>query len=204
MVNKHRSHGSDGFSFSLTYPFNPNNPWLINTDRTDLTEAVRDPSLSFAEGEIAAALSRLFIARPRQGATTGKPFAIPHLHAKKNAPSQVRFPSRKVRDSNPRYPQGVYRISSPAHSITLPTFLCGCKISHLFINDITFDRVFLKEQPPLTPPKGERTLAPELPPLRGRAGERLRAQRGLWPSSASSSSQSKLQNWALRAALPLP
>ena len=37
---------------------------------------------------------------------------------------------RKVRDSNPRYPKGVYRISSPARSITLPTFLflfCGCK-----------------------------------------------------------------------------
>ena len=31
--------------------------------------------------------------------------------------------SRKVRDSNPRYPKGVYRISSPARSITLPTFL---------------------------------------------------------------------------------
>ncbi len=30
---------------------------------------------------------------------------------------------RKVRDSNPRYPKGVYRISSPAHSVTLPTFL---------------------------------------------------------------------------------
>ena len=30
---------------------------------------------------------------------------------------------RKVRDSNPRYPKGVYRISSPARSITLPTFL---------------------------------------------------------------------------------
>ncbi len=30
---------------------------------------------------------------------------------------------RKVRDSNPRYPQWVYRISSPAHSVTLPTFL---------------------------------------------------------------------------------
>ena len=29
---------------------------------------------------------------------------------------------RKVRDSNPRYPKGVYRISSPARSITLPTF----------------------------------------------------------------------------------
>ena len=26
------------FSFSLTYPFNPNNPWLTNTDRTDLTD----------------------------------------------------------------------------------------------------------------------------------------------------------------------
>ena len=33
------------------------------------------------------------------------------------------FVLRKVRDSNPRYPKGVYRISSPAHSVTLPTFL---------------------------------------------------------------------------------
>ena len=33
------------------------------------------------------------------------------------------FSWRKVRDSNPRYPKGVYRISSPARSITLPTFL---------------------------------------------------------------------------------
>ena len=32
---------------------------------------------------------------------------------------------RKVRDSNPRYPKGVYRISSPAHSVTLPTFHCA-------------------------------------------------------------------------------
>ena len=30
---------------------------------------------------------------------------------------------RRVRDSNPRYPKGVYRISSPARSITLPTLL---------------------------------------------------------------------------------
>ena len=40
--------------------------------------------------------------------------------------SLERFPFtflRKVRDSNPRYPKGVYRISSPARSITLPTFL---------------------------------------------------------------------------------
>ena len=29
---------------------------------------------------------------------------------------------RKMRDSNPRYPKGVYRISSPAHSVTLPIF----------------------------------------------------------------------------------
>ena len=35
---------------------------------------------------------------------------------------------RKVRDSNPRYPKRVYRISSPAQSITLPTFqICECK-----------------------------------------------------------------------------
>lgn len=35
---------------------------------------------------------------------------------------------RKVRDSNPRYPKRVYRISSPARSFTLPTFLkCVCK-----------------------------------------------------------------------------
>ncbi len=27
-----------------------------------------------------------------------------------------------MRDSNPRYPKGVYRISSPAHSVTLPIF----------------------------------------------------------------------------------
>ena len=42
---------------------------------------------------------------------------------------------RKVRDSNPRYPKRVYRISSPARSITLPTFLsiskiCGCYFTH--------------------------------------------------------------------------
>ena len=36
---------------------------------------------------------------------------------------RVRLLLRKVRDSNPRYPKGVYRISSPARSITLPTFL---------------------------------------------------------------------------------
>ena len=35
---------------------------------------------------------------------------------------KVTFLLRKVRDSNPRYPKGVYRISSPARSITLPTF----------------------------------------------------------------------------------
>ena len=35
----------------------------------------------------------------------------------------IPFALRKVRDSNPRYPQWVYRISSPAHSVTLPTFL---------------------------------------------------------------------------------
>lgn len=39
---------------------------------------------------------------------------------------------RKVRDSNPRYPKGVYRISSPAHSVTLPTFLIGCKVINYF------------------------------------------------------------------------
>ena len=61
---------------------------------------------------------------------------------------------RKVRDSNPRYPKRVYRISSPARSFTLPTFLvrygqklnwttcpeglrarfqhCGCKDSNCF------------------------------------------------------------------------
>jgi hypothetical protein len=94
-------------SFSLTYPFNPNNPWLINTDRTDLTEAVRDPSLTFAEGGIAAALSNLLakfapasptanassrdcfavdscrfalaalLCQPAPGATTGEPLAMP-------------------------------------------------------------------------------------------------------------------------------
>ena len=35
----------------------------------------------------------------------------------------VKLLLRKVRDSNPRYPKGVYRISSPARSFTLPTFL---------------------------------------------------------------------------------
>ena len=40
---------------------------------------------------------------------------------------------RKVRDSNPRYPKRVYRISSPARSITLPTFpKCGCKSINYF------------------------------------------------------------------------
>ena len=47
---------------------------------------------------------------------------------------------RKVRDSNPRYPKGVYRISSPARSITLPTFRLtinvfleiGCKVNTFF------------------------------------------------------------------------
>ena len=49
------------------------------------------------------------------------------LHIKKKQEiSHWDFPDffkRKVRDSNPRYPKGVYRISSPARSITLPTFL---------------------------------------------------------------------------------
>ena len=36
---------------------------------------------------------------------------------------RVRLLWRKVRDSNPRYPKRVYRISSPARSFTLPTFL---------------------------------------------------------------------------------
>lgn len=31
-----------------------------------------------------------------------------------------------MRDSNPRYPKRVYRISSPAHSVTLPIFLNEC------------------------------------------------------------------------------
>ena len=43
---------------------------------------------------------------------------------KKKSPTMwlVELLLRKVRDSNPRYPKGVYRISSPARSITLPTF----------------------------------------------------------------------------------
>ena len=40
---------------------------------------------------------------------------------------------RKVRDSNPRYPKGVYRISSPARSITLPTFLIVRGVSTSFL-----------------------------------------------------------------------
>ena len=50
---------------------------------------------------------------------------------------------RKVRDSNPRYPKGVYRISSPARSITLPTFLSFFAVAKVIIkNEITN---FLKE-----------------------------------------------------------
>ena len=71
------------FRYRYTYPFNPNNLWLINTDRTDLTEAVRDPSLSFAEGEIAAALS---------------PALCAHRHAGDGAAS-ARDPSLSVKKS---------------------------------------------------------------------------------------------------------
>ena len=60
------------------------------------------------------------------------------LHRYKNRESQFMTLScslRKVRDSNPRYPKGVYRISSPARSITLPTFLsvfAGAKLRNYF------------------------------------------------------------------------
>ena len=49
----------------------------------------------------------------------------PSLERKKKSPTMllIELLLRKVRDSNPRYPKGVYRISSPARSITLPTLL---------------------------------------------------------------------------------
>ncbi len=48
---------------------------------------------------------------------------------------------RKMRDSNPRYPKRVYRISSPAHSVTLPIFLNNAKVilnSHISNNSPSF------------------------------------------------------------------
>ena len=70
-----------------------------------------------------------------------------------NVPSVGRSPSlliaswRKVRDSNPRYPERVYRISSPARSITLPTFLrnAGAKVVIFFVSAKYFsEKVYLK------------------------------------------------------------
>ena len=50
----------------------------------------------------------------------------------KKQPLRLLFLWRKVRDSNPRYPKRVYRISSPARSITLPTFLRCLTLFSLF------------------------------------------------------------------------
>ena len=50
---------------------------------------------------------------------------------------------RKMRDSNPRYPKGVYRISSPAHSITLPIFQMRCKGNNKITNTRISSDIFL-------------------------------------------------------------